>query len=143
MTLVFLDASHDILLCQICQSDISGLDDVARQQHYNRCLDGPGSTGGGDTGSTVAEAQGAGVDREGSAGRSGLGRGLDGNDSLEGREELCPVCHRNLSHMNSSGKTQHINRCMDKVSHCAIGENLAYTPSTNRFTKFLFPFKFA
>ena len=86
-------------LCQICQEDISHLPVESRQKHLNDCLD--------DGATSQLKYK---TEKE----RQKVGE----EDQLHDDEEdmKCQFCHKKLGHMNSQRRTQHVNRCMDKVS---------------------------
>ncbi|KAL3879267.1 hypothetical protein ACJMK2_031569, partial [Sinanodonta woodiana] len=51
----------------------------------------------------------------------GEGTASSGKD-MGDQTMLCQICHKDLSHMNSQRKTQHVNKCVDKMEQEQKGE---------------------
>lgn len=93
--------------CQICQKDISGLSVDNRQRHLNMCMDGTVNVTMETSDEKLAQMLQMKEQDEVKAA------------ATDGDEEsyACQICQRDLSHLNSRRRAQHVNRCADKVRY--------------------------
>ncbi|KAJ8028885.1 Structure-specific endonuclease subunit SLX4 [Holothuria leucospilota] len=91
---------EEVTKCQICNRVIDHMSTRKRTEHVNRCIDS----------ATQSHANGK------SSTKQSLHLDYNGSTTTDDEDEVvCQICHKNISHMNSRRRTQHVNRCIDST----------------------------
>ncbi|XP_071845199.1 uncharacterized protein [Apostichopus japonicus] len=85
------------VVCQICNRDLTNISEGEQTKHVNRCIDAPSRS------DVISPAETSQTDE-----------GTDDDEEEDEREEvICQICSKNISHMNTRRRMQHVNRCID------------------------------
>ncbi|PIK52101.1 hypothetical protein BSL78_11003, partial [Apostichopus japonicus] len=107
------------VVCQICNRDLTNISEGEQTKHVNRCIDAPSRS------DVISPAETSQTDE-----------GTDDDEEEDEREEvICQICSKNISHMNTRRRMQHVNRCIDsnfEVNRSATGTKAVSPPRTHQ-----------